>query len=77
MRRVGIAEGGDMRGKGGEGNCPGKVGRGKAGGKGNRERLLAFQAPGLHRDLAEDRQRAADLSLSLTRAARGGGELLL
>ena len=66
-----------MHDKGGEGNCPGRVGRGKAGGRGGRERLLAFQTSGLRGDLTKDRQRAADLSLSLMRAARGGGELFL
>jgi len=62
-----------------EGNCPGMVGRGKAGGEGSREWLMTLLGLELLRDLAEDRQRMASLSplgtLTLARALWGGGEL--
>ena len=63
-----IRGGGELSWEGGEG---------KSRGEGGRERLLAFQTSGLRGDLTKDRRRAADLLLSLTRAARGGGELFL
>jgi len=63
-----------------EGNCPGMMGRGRQG-EGSRERLMALLGLELLRDLAEDRQYAADLlplgTLLLARALWGRGKLVV
>jgi len=79
MRCVGDAKRGDMLEIGGEGNCPGKVGKGKHRVEGVENGSSLQGGPELLRDLAKDRQHAADLSplcaLSFARALQGGGEL--
>jgi len=64
----------------GGGELSRKGGEGKSRVEGSRERLLLRRGPELLRDLAKDRQRAADLSplctLSLARALQGRGELV-
>ena len=63
------------------GNCPGKVGKEEAGGEGSRGWLTTLLGLELLRDLAQDRQRMADLSplgaLLLARALWGRGELMM